>query len=176
MIEIILEHLTWYPLMGPRDVYKLIFQGVMGSEHLISSPEGFINYLREEFDPLPPDPTGRLLEALRSDRVLLRINLRPYKALQKPVDQLIPALLETAHSFKGDPDELRSTWMDFVQVCEASRITTFDIAELHEFTTWLEGLGFPALHHSEAYQRAYQPAYRLIAAQYLHGLGIIDAG
>lgn len=176
MLEIILQHLKWYPLMRPCDVYKLIFQGVMGSEHLISSAEGFTKYLAEEFDPLLPDPSGRLLEPLRPDRTLLRINLRPYKALKKPVNLLIPALLETASSVKGDLDELRAAWMDFVQACEQGRVPGINATELHEFTTWLEGLGFPALHHSEAYSSAYQPAYRLIAAQNLHQLGMDNAG
>jgi hypothetical protein len=176
MLEIILKHLSWYPLMKPRDVYKLVFQGVMGSEHLISSPEGFIKYLAEEFEPLLPEPAGRLFEPIRPDRSLLRINLRSYKALQLGVDILIPHLLETARTFLGDPSQLQAVWMALVQSCEQGQITNFDIAEIHQFTGWLEGLGFPAVHHSEVYIREYQPAYRLISAQYAHQLGYSHAG
>jgi hypothetical protein len=172
MIEIILQHLQWYPLMGPRDIYKLIYQGMMGSEHLISSVEGFSNYLAEEFAPLLPDPDERLLEPLRPDQTIMRINLRPYKALQKPVEKLIPALLETARSFKGDAIELQATWEDFILACDLGKVTGFEPGELHQFTTWLEGLDFPAVHHSEAYTREYQPAYRLISAQLAAQLGL----
>jgi hypothetical protein len=172
MIEIILQHLYWYPLTGPRDIYKLIYQGVLGSEHLISSPEGFSSYLAEEFAPLLPDPNGRLLEPLRPDQMILRINLRPYKALEKPVDKLIPALLETARLFKGDSIELRDTWRGFVHACEQGTVSGFEPGELHQFTSWLEGLNFPAVHHSDVYMRAYQPAYRLISAQLTAQLGL----
>jgi hypothetical protein len=162
--------------MQPRDVYKLVFQGVMGSEHLISSPEGFIKYLDEELEPLMPEPAERLFEPIRPDRTLLRINLRPYKALQLGTDILIPPLLETARSFLGDPSQLKAVWMDFVQSCGDGQITNFDIAEIHQFTVWLDGRGFPAIHHSEVYNREYQPAYRLISAQYAHQLGYSHAG
>ncbi len=176
MLEIILLHLSWYPLMQPRDVYKLIYQGVMGMEHLISSPDGFIKYLAEEFEPLLPEPTGRLFEPIRPDQTLLRINLRPYKALQIGVDKLISPLLETARAFLGDPSQLQAEWMGFAQSCEQGQIPNFEVAEIHQFTTWLEGLGFPALHHSEVYNREYQPAYRLISAQFAHQLGYNHAG
>jgi hypothetical protein len=176
VLETIHQHLSWYPLMQPRDVYKLVFQGVMGSEHLISSPDGFIKYLAEEFEPLLPEPAGRLLEPIRSDQSLYRINLRPYKALQLGTDILIPPLLETARTFLGDPSQLQAEWMDFVQSCEQRQILDFKIAEIHQFTAWLEGLSFPAVHHSEIYRREYQPAYRLISAQFAHQLGYSHAG
>jgi len=175
MLEIIHQHLLWFPVIELRDVYKLIFQGVMGSEHLISSPQAFINYLAEEFEPLQPDPSERLLEPIRSDGSLLRINLRPYKARDLSRSALIPALLETARSFKGDTSELPATWMDFVRACEQGRFPKFDLDQTHQFTSWLEKLDFPAVHHSEAYNREYMPAYRLIAAEFMHSLGLDDA-
>ena len=175
MLEIISQHLLWYPAMEARDIYKLIFQGVMGSEHLISSPQAFINYLAEEFESLPTDPSGRLLEPIRPDSSLLRINLRPYKARELQTDVLVPALLETARSFKGDRSQIQATWMDFVGACEHGSISGFDVSQLHQFTSWVEGLDFPAVHHSEAYEREYKPAYRLISAECLPRLGLDDA-
>ena len=176
MLDIILQHLHWYPLMGLRDIYKLIFQGVMGSEHLISSPQGFINYLAEEFEPLQPDPSGRLMEPIRPDKTLLRINLRPYKARQLNPDVLIPPLLETARYFKGETSELRISWMEFVHACQQGQFPSFDHDQTHQFTAWLEELDFPAVHHSETYNREYMPAYRLIATEFIHSLGLEDAG
>ena len=175
-LELLQVHLSWYPLMGLRDIYKLLYQGVMGSEHLIASPEGFINYLAEEFDPLLPDRSGRLLEPIRPDQTLLRINLRPFKAQQMELDLLIPAVLETARSFSGNLAELQSAWTGFVQSCERGSISNFDIKEIHHFTSWLEQLGFPAVHHSETYSREYQPAYRLISEPFVHRLGLNHAG
>jgi hypothetical protein len=176
MLDIIHMHQNWYPQMEFRDVYKLIFQGTMGGEHLISSPQGFINYLKDEYAPLVADPNERLLEPIRPDGALFRINLRPYKAFQMNVDALIEPLLSSAQAFSGDSANLRATWSGFVQACERGDITISDVAGITQFTTWLEGLGFPAVHHSEIYSREYQPAYRLISAQFLHQLGLANAG
>jgi hypothetical protein len=176
MLETILQHLSWYPLMGLRDVYKLIYQGVMGSEHLIASPEGFIRYLDDEFETLLPDPSGRLLESIHPDKILYRINLCPYKSRQLTTDFLIPGLLETARSFSGDPVALRVAWNGFIQICKQGRLPGFDAGELHEFTAWLEELDYPAVHHSETYTQVYLPAYRLISAEFAHRLGLDDAG
>lgn len=176
MQDIIHQHRIWYPLMEVRDIYKLVFQGVMGSEHLISSPEGFIRYLVEELEPLQADPHERLLEAIHPGECLFRINLRPFKAHPVDLDVLIPLLLETARSFTGDRGVLQDTWMDFVQACENGSISGFDISQLHQFTTWVEGLGFPAVHHSEVYEREYKPAYRIISAECLPRLGLTHAG
>ncbi len=41
LLWLLKQHLDWYPQMELRDVYKLLYQGVMGAEHLISSPEEF---------------------------------------------------------------------------------------------------------------------------------------
>ena len=176
MLEIIRQHLIWYPLMEPRDIYKLVFQGVMGSEHLISSPEGFIRYLVEELEPLRAAPDERLLEPIQPDQSLFRINLRPFKAHSIDLELLIPLLLETARSFTGDRGVLKATWMDFVHACEHGSISGFDVSQLHQFTSWVEGLGFPAVHHSEAYELEYKPAYRLISAESLPRLGLTHAG
>jgi hypothetical protein len=84
--------------------------------------------------------------------------------------------LETARLSFGDLSELRTTWARFVQSCEQGKITNFNIIEITQFTAWLEQLDFPAVHHSETYRCEYLPAYRLISAQFIHILGLDDAG
>lgn len=169
------QHLNWYPLMELHDIYKLLYQGAMGSEHLISSPEEFAQRLRSEFDHLRPDPMERIFEPVRPNQTLLRLNLRAYKSRQTWIDPLISPLLETARSFTGDLAELRATWNGFIQSCELGQIQNYKINEIHTFTAWLEKLDFPAVHHSEIYCREYQPAYLLISDRFVHQLGLDDA-
>ena len=45
------EHLTRRPLMAPADVYKLLYQGVLGPEHLVTSPGDFAARLEEQGYP-----------------------------------------------------------------------------------------------------------------------------
>jgi hypothetical protein len=172
MLEIICQHLAWYPRMELRDVYKLLYQAVMGSEHIISSVEAFSRYLEEELDVLQPDPTERLLEPIRPDLTLFRINLRPYKSLHLPLVSFIPLLVDTAHLFSGDHTQLQAAWINFVQSCEQGQIINFHANEVNQFTKWLEQIEFSAVHHSDAYTRLYQPAYRLISPTYFSTLRI----
>jgi hypothetical protein len=175
-VDLLQQHLGWYPLMEPCDIYKLFYQDVMGSEHLISSPEAFSQCLKEEFEPLLREPSERMLEPVRLGRSLLRLNLRAYKCRRQRVDLLIPPLLETARAFSGDITQLRAAWMGFVQSCEQGRVKYLYLKQVHQFAAWLEEHEFPAVHHSEAYRRAYQPAYRLISDKYIHRIGLTDAG
>jgi hypothetical protein len=173
--ELVRQHLIWYPLMELRDIYKLLYQGMMGSEHLISSAEEFSQYLRREFDPLHPNPSERILEPVRPDQSLLRLNLRAYKCHQLHLDLLIPALLETTQAFSGNLVDLRAVWMGFIQFCEQGRITNIQLDQVYQFTVWLEEHRFPAAHHSEAYVSVYQPAYRLVSNDFIHLIGLGDA-
>lgn len=40
-VALIKEHLARRPAMEPRDVYKLLYQGTRGPEHIIASPKAF---------------------------------------------------------------------------------------------------------------------------------------
>lgn len=165
-------HFSWYPLMELRDVYKLLYQGVMGAEHLMPSREEYTACLENEFEPLQPDPTARLLEVVRPDGALFRLNLRPYKARQQGLNKLISCLLETGQVIKGTKPELFAAWEEFTQLSLHGQIKQFDAKTIEQFKQWLEQLDYPAIHHSEIYRNEYQPAYRLIAAKFIHELGI----
>lgn len=52
LFRLIDQHLGWYPSMEPRDVYKLLYQGVRGPEHIIGSEAAFREGLLAEFAPL----------------------------------------------------------------------------------------------------------------------------
>jgi hypothetical protein len=176
LLTLLQKHLGWYPLMEPRDVYKLLYQGVMGAEHLMPSREEYTRYLMDEFESLEPDTTGRLLEPLRPDGALYRLNLRPYKARLLGLDQLIAYLLETAHMVTGSSTELHTTWIEFIELCERGQITQFTVDSVQGFGHWLVEMGFPAVHHSDIYIREYRPAYRLISTHFIYGLGFGNMG
>jgi len=176
LLPLLEQHLSWYPLMELRDFYKLIYQGVMGSEHLLTSAENYIQYLQDEFRLIQPEASLRLIEPVRRDEALLRINFAPYKARDLELDRLTPALLETAQLVRGTKTELRTAWAAFVELCMHGHICNFDANVILRFSKRLEEADYPAAHHSEVYRQAYKPAYRLIAAKYVSALGMNDAG
>lgn len=59
LFRLIDQHLGWYPSMEPREVYKLLYQGVRGPEHIIGSEAAFREGLLAEFAPLEPASSSR---------------------------------------------------------------------------------------------------------------------
>jgi hypothetical protein len=174
LLTLLEQHLSWYPLMELRDIYKLLYQGVMGSEHLLTSAEDYTQYLQAEFDQLQPNASQRLFEPVRTDGALFRLNLRPYKARHTDLENLTPYLLESARIVTGTRSELCVVWAVFIELCIHGRICNFDANVTSRFSQRLEGVDYPPMHHSDVYQRAYQPAYRLIAAKFIPKLGLAD--
>jgi hypothetical protein len=167
------QHLNWYPLMELRDVFKLLYQGVLGSEHLVTLADDFKLALRAEFDTLTAISGGRLLEPVHPKRKLLRFNLRVYKSMQTDLDQLVPVFLETAKQTWGTQAELQVAWANFAGLCEQGRIKGFPLSSVNGFSAWLERQAYPPLHHSETYRWAYQPSYRLISAGLISSLELM---
>lgn len=164
VIALIQEHLARRPGMESRDVYKLLYQGVRGPEHLITSPTAFTEQLTAEWESLDLAGGDPLWEAVRSDGSLMRLNLRPYKAKGGQLDRLVTACLETGHRLWGTRTELQQAWHNFTTACKDPAWSGLAPQEVESFTSWLEANGFPAVHHSERYRSLYHPAYRLVAA------------
>jgi hypothetical protein len=177
LLKLLKQHLGWYPLMEPVDIYKLLYQGVMGSEHLMAAPEEFKLQLELEMNGLKGDPTERWLEPVNADETILRLNLRACKDRQLNLDLLIPALLRTGDMCIGSQTILQKTWVKFIELCETGQINQFSTDTVYGFGGWLVEMAFPPVHHSDSYRRAYQPAYRLISVKFISEIGLAnDAG
>jgi hypothetical protein len=176
LLNLLRQHLAWYPLMQARDAYKLIYQGSMGPEHMIATRQEFARRLEAEFAFLTPAPQDRLFEPVRQDQSLLRMNLRPYKALGQSMSRLVPLFLETSRLTHGSMVELVQSWVIFTKLCERGEAVPFELHEVQRFSQWLEEQGYPTVHHSQVYRHAYQPAYRLITAELATNLGLTHAG
>lgn len=164
LAQLISGHLERYPAMELRDVYKLIYQGVLGLEHLVTLPEEFAARLRAEYKAVSPDDAEPLWQPVRPDGTLGRLNLRPFKARGGDVDLLVVACLQTAERVWGRPEELRAAWATFVDLCRAERWRAFLLPKVLAFSAWLEDHGYPTIHHSARYREAHRPAYRLVAS------------
>ncbi len=156
--------------MEVRDVYKLLYQGIMGLEHLVTSPEDFAARLRAEYESVSPDAAEPLWEAVRPDEALGRLNLRPFKARRGDVESLVAACLETAERIGGRTEILQAAWITFIESCRAGQWQAFPLAAVLAFTDWLEDQGYPAVHHSARYVELYRPAYRLVGGALLEEL------
>ncbi|MGC8874124.1 MAG: hypothetical protein ACP5SI_06705, partial [Chloroflexia bacterium] len=82
-------HRGRHPAMGIQDVYKLLYQGVLGPEHLIPDPMRFAAHLREEYAAGHPGPGEVLWEPVRPDGRLGRLHLRAFRRRGGNLEELI---------------------------------------------------------------------------------------
>lgn len=150
--------------MELRDIYKLLYQGVRGPEHILSSVEVFRQRLKEEWETLEPSPADPLSEVIRPDGKLLRLNLRPYKAAGGQLETLVTACLEAGSNKWDTQADLLQAWEAFLVSARYGTWQGFSQEDCQAFTAWLAQNGFPAVHHSETYRQLYRPAYRLVLA------------
>ena len=180
----------WRPLLAgtitlggqPRDVYKLLYQGIMGPAHAVADRARVLSDLLAECDLIQveeaPDTAWRtpVLEPVRPDSQLVRVNLRPLLRrieLSVPRDQQAPekegelealttAFSRTASTWHGDPLLVRGLWRRAVadEALWTDRLQRDAAAAL---TTQLARAGWPAAHHSEDWTRRYLPHYRVVA-------------
>jgi len=164
-LDLIKEHKFRYPNMTAHDVYKLLFQGILGPEHLIRNECEFRDHLLLELAPLVPDPNGCLFEAIQPGEYcfthgkhLFRVHLRAWLYTGDDLDQLVQSCLSAVHYAWGAPEDFRAVWKLF-----CAELNEQEHQTAQEFIDWVEFNHYPAVHHSEIYRKAYSPAYRLIA-------------
>jgi hypothetical protein len=168
--HLLVEHCTNYPHLQVQDVYKFLYQAAMGSGHAVPDSTRARSWLEDELSHLIPDANQPLIEQISPERnrecSVVRVNLRPYLAASNNPDLLMEAFVRTANEFEGSIQRLeRYTSL----LCQLPSLADshFSITDLESFMTEMRNQDFPAIHHSELYTRHYQPAYRVVAQEFL---------
>lgn len=168
--NIIREQLSMYPDMLLGDMYKLVYQGVMGSGHAVASKEHAGNWLREEVDSLSGfSEREKLFEEISPDGTVLRINLRPFVEGGGDTDRLLTAFIRTGREYRGSNEEL-VYWWGLLPGLQSK----FDKDELSGYIEARRMEYFPAVHHSEEYRKLYKPCYRVALKGICRELGVIE--
>ncbi len=166
LTTLIRGHLVRYPAAEPRDIYKLLYQGVLGPEHMVDSVEEFEADLRAELDEVQPDENEPLWDPLRPDGLLGRLNLRPFKARGGDPSRLLEACLRTSFQRWGTPEDLKRAWDTFSSLTRQGTWPSMSPGRTDILTRYLILHNYPTMHHSTMFRRSYAPAYRVIAARW----------
>jgi len=164
--HILAAHHRRYPHLQVQDLYKLLHQASLGSEHAISDDAGARAWLERELATMGPGPDEPVIDAISPSGDIVRVHLRPYVAAGHHPQRLLEAFLRTGREYRGSTDRLR----DYGQVAEqmaAAALLPFEPAQVGAFMQQMAQQGFPAAHHSPVYQRWYQPAYRVVCGALL---------
>jgi hypothetical protein len=160
------EHSCRYPCLQVQDCYKLLYQAAMGCGHSFSKPEQARVWLEAETSSLTPDAQQPLVEEISPDRRFVRVYLRPYRTFTENLEPLLKAFVRTATEFPGSKKLLDQYASIASQATEINGLS-FSKADLVDFMDEMRSRAFPASHHTDIYLQQYQPAYRVIARQFL---------
>jgi hypothetical protein len=162
MKTVLIEHGRRYPYWTIDDLYKLIHQSSMGSEHALGNEDRIRNYLRTELNSLVPGPDEPLLDPISPDGKIVRIHLRPFSMLHLDAESLLQAFILTAKIVTPSINQLIEH-AGFARSLAENGCLSFDADEISRYLQRLQSSGFPAVHHSQMFENKYVPAYRVVA-------------
>lgn len=155
-----------------QDVYKLAHQATLGSEHAVANEAGVRDWLAREMATLGAGPQEPLIDPISANGDVLRVHLRPYFMAGYPAEGLLEAFIRTARAYIGSQASLANNLQLAVRMAGQGGLNLGDrdaAEELMALVEHMRGLGFPAAHHSEPFERLYRPAYRVIGREFLPG-------
>lgn len=168
--EVLGAHAARYPLMTFEDTYKLLHQGIFGSEHAVPDEASARAFLQDEIATLGAGPVGAsstpMIEPIAPGGAIVRVHLRPFLAAGGDREALLAAFLTTGRSPRGSVEELRCA----AAVASALDTRRWPADAWPSFVDDLIERGLPAIHHSAPFHDAYAPAYRVIAGELATGL------
>lgn len=166
MRTILIEHGQRYPYWAIDDLYKLIHQSTMGSEHALSNEDRVRDWLKTELNSLVPGPDEPLVDPISPDGKIVRIHLRPFSKLNLDEEKLLNAFIHTAQIVTPSTDHLFE-YADLAKRLAEDGFLSFDADEIYGYIQGLHKSGFPAVHHSQIFKDSYLPAYRVVARDLL---------
>lgn len=152
--------------MQPDDLYKLAHQAALGSEHAVRSEAAARAWLERELAGMGSGPPEPLLDPISADGSILRVHLRTYIQAGHDPEALLAAFIQSANQVKGSSQDLRDCLVVLLELAGSGQID-FEAEELRALFARMESADWPARHHSDIYMRAYHPAYRVIAREFL---------
>jgi hypothetical protein len=174
MQAILIDHARRYPGWTLDDVYKLIHQVAMGSEHAGIDESKARMLLGRELAQLGPGPDEPLIDPISPDGRIVRVHLRPFARLLLPQASLLDAFLRTAREVPPSTERLARYIEAVIQLAEEGKLS-FACTEARTFMAEMQAGGFQAIHHSREYVHRYRPAYRVLAREVLPN-EILSAG
>ena len=164
---VLAAHFEMHRGLEPQDIYKLLYQGVLGPEHVMDDVRAAKKSLYLEVVRLLPAARAiqPILEPLSP--ALCRVNLQPFIQVGGSVDIVWRLLRQTARDYKsGTLTDLERSWRYFLATPWASLYAPEILAQ---FWQRMATAGFPPVHHSRSYAEANAPHYRVVMRHLVTG-------
>jgi len=170
--SILRKHALKYKKMTPCDAVKLAYQSVYGPGHMITDGTKVLEWIEKEYATVMPDREKELIEPIGG--VYARLHL---SALDPDVIPFTAVQALFCHAAKK-ADGTLAQWETALKVIRRGTQEGYLPFDTETWDTYLHGYrtaGMGAVHHSDVYREAYQPAYRIIRKEFVPFLPVIGA-
>lgn len=155
------KQLELHPSIQMQDIIKLCYQAVFGVEHMLGDVERAKTYFMQEYEATAANSSLPLYEPISDD--FCRVNIGAWKAKKLEPQKLFELFLFSAKdNHVGTEDDFNHCIAE-AEKRIADGLLPFSLKEWKEYYNSYKESGIHPVHHSDAYRRAEQPAYRLIS-------------
>jgi len=160
--SLIKMHLMHYPDMQADDIYKMVYQGVLGPGHLGNDFQKILNYLNREMSQIEAISQMKLIENIAPDSSYIRINLKRFKYDGLSSDKLAAIITKSARNSPKNPEHFREIWIGITKRVKNGQLSVNQGA-FSKFNQYVIENNYPVIHHSKDYIEKYFPSYRVVS-------------
>lgn len=160
--SLIKMHLMHYPDMRADDIYKLVFQGVMGPGHLGTDFQKILNYLNREISQIEAAQQIKLVENISPDSSYIRINLKRFKYDGLSSDKFAAIIIKSSQNSPENLAPFIEIWTGIAKRIENGKLS-IDQGAFGKFNQYIIENNYPVIHHSRDYIEKYSPSYRVVS-------------
>ena len=148
-----------------EDAYKWTYQATRGGEHAVPDTESARKWLDGEWQTLgKPFANESVWEPLCPGSDVGRLNLRPFKEKGGKVDDLLEAFLASSREYRTEQSSFVNAWLELGKRLKKKRAGKLDYKTWTKLDTEMKAKNYPAIHHSETYEKINHPAYRILTS------------
>ncbi len=163
-LNIIREHMSLYPLCEVLDIYKVLFQANMGPAHNFHSHND--DYFINEQWNIAVANTKHAIEPISPDGEIVRAHFGALREQNIQLSSVLRAFELTAEHFVPNQELLQTLWQDLGEAIREGELF-LSPGQYRDLSAKIRANGFVAMHHSEAFRSAYDPAYLVVFARYI---------
>ena len=154
------------PQVRIEDSYKWIYQATRGGEHAVPDEQMARDWLEQEWRTLgEPQADEPLWQPLCPDGAIGRLNLRPFRARGGRIEDLSAAFVASSRNFRNDESSFIAAWNEFGRRLNQRARGSLAWRDWKLLDRKMRMAGYPAIHHSETYDKARRPSYRVITGE-----------
>ena len=158
------RQVTMYPATTLQDVYKSFYQEAFGPGHIIEDEYSAAAYFHQETSLSTEEPYGGYLyEPTGLDGGYYRVNLYAVNSGTLPAEVLLSAFLRSAEPVTPEGvKQWKKTWRRVAKVARDFNLPGYEADKEALDEILASDSPDKAVHHSDAYNAAYDPHYRIV--------------